>query len=43
MAYEIIAERLVENPEIVSEIKNFNKDDTQLIKDTLRFKIGRKK
>lgn len=42
MAYEIVVQEAKKNPSIVSELKTFNKDDKQLIKDTLRFKVNRK-
>lgn len=42
MAYEIVAEEAKKNPSIVSELKTFNKNDKQLVKDTLRFKVNRK-
>jgi len=41
LAYEIIASRLQENPSIVSEMRGFNKNDTELMKDTVRFKVGK--
>lgn len=41
MAYEIVATLAASNPDIVSELKNFNKD-TSLTKDVLRYKIRRK-
>lgn len=42
MAYEIVVQEAKKNPSIVSELKTFNKDDKQLIKDTLRFKVNHK-
>lgn len=42
-AYEIVAEAVKTNPAIVSELKSFNKDDKQLVKDTLRFKVAARK
>ena len=42
-AYQIVSEAVKDNPAIVSELKSFNKDDKQLIKDTLRFKISVRK
>lgn len=43
MAYEVIAANINSNPSIVSELKSFNKNDRELLKDTLRFKVGKKK
>lgn len=43
IAYEIIAAEIKTNPSIVSELKGFNKNDKELLKDTLRFKTGGKK
>lgn len=43
MAYEVIASQLHNNPEIISEIKIFNKSDKELTKDVLRFKLKNKK
>ncbi|MES2132537.1 MAG: hypothetical protein V4506_09310 [Bacteroidota bacterium] len=43
MAYEIIAAQIPYNPAIVSEIKEFNKPDKELVKDALRFRNKRKK
>ncbi|GAB2813576.1 hypothetical protein [Ferruginibacter profundus] len=41
MAYEIVAHLAVTNPDIVSELKNFN-DDQSLVKDVLRYKAQRR-
>lgn len=41
MAYEIIASRVADNPEIVKELRYFNPENKGLIKDTLRYSIGR--
>lgn len=41
MAYEIIAARVNDNPEIVKELKYFNPENKGLIKDTLRYSIGK--
>ncbi|MGV3611957.1 MAG: hypothetical protein ACO1N0_13455 [Fluviicola sp.] len=41
MAYEIIASSVNDNPEIVKELKYFNPENKGLIKDTLRYSIGR--
>ncbi len=41
MAYEIIASRVKDNPEIVKELRYFNPENKGLIKDTLRYSIGR--
>ena len=43
MAYEIIAAQVPVNPSIVSELQFFNKNDKQLMKDTMRFKLNLKK
>jgi hypothetical protein len=43
MAYEIIAAQIPTNPSIVSEMKGFNKNDKELVKDALRFRVGKKK
>jgi hypothetical protein len=43
MAYEIVVQEIPKNPDIVSELRDFNKDDKQLVNDTLRFKTGNKK
>lgn len=42
VAYEVIASQIPTNPSIVSELKNFNTNDKELQKDTMRFKINRK-
>ncbi len=42
MAYEIIAKQIAINPSIVSELKEFNTTDKQLVKDTLRFKVRKR-
>lgn len=42
-AYEIVAEAAKDNPDIVSELRSFNKADKQLPKDTMRFKVKAKK
>lgn len=42
IAYEIIAVQIQNNPDIVSELRAFNPDDTMLHKDTMRFKLRRK-
>jgi hypothetical protein len=41
IAYEIIAEHLTSNPSVVSELKVFNPDNKELMKDTLRFKFNK--
>ncbi|MBX2922579.1 MAG: hypothetical protein KF746_10345 [Chitinophagaceae bacterium] len=41
MPYEIVANLAAKNPDIVSELKNFNKD-TVLLKDVLRYKAQRR-
>jgi hypothetical protein len=38
LAYEVVAKNIQSNPSIVSMLKSFNKNDQQLIKDTMRFK-----
>lgn len=43
MAYEIIAKEIKQNPSIVAELKNFNSNNKELIKDTLRFTLNSKK
>jgi hypothetical protein len=43
MAYEVIAAQIPTNPLIVSEMKGFNKNDKELVKDALRFRVGKKK
>jgi MoxR-vWA-beta-propeller ternary system domain bpX3 len=43
IAYEIIAQQAVANPDIVSELKHFNKTDKNLIKDVLKYKQVRRK
>ncbi|OFY83691.1 MAG: hypothetical protein A3F72_12820 [Bacteroidetes bacterium RIFCSPLOWO2_12_FULL_35_15] len=42
MAYEIVAAQIPKNPSIVSELKEFNLKDKELMKDTIRFKVNRK-
>lgn len=41
MAYEIVSGMAESNPEIVSELKNFNKDKS-LVKDVMRFKASKR-
>lgn len=41
IAYKIIAARIPANPAIVSELRHFNDPDKQLVKDTIRFQVGR--
>lgn len=43
LAYEIVAANISNNPAIVSELKNFNQGDRELVKDTIRFKLNRNK
>ncbi|MFY7965091.1 MAG: hypothetical protein ACOVO1_09360, partial [Chitinophagaceae bacterium] len=43
MAYEIIAKEIKHNPSIVAELKNFNINNKELVKDTLRFTLNSKK
>ncbi|MEJ1241940.1 hypothetical protein WBG78_27590 [Chryseolinea sp. T2] len=39
MAYEVVSKNIPTNPNIVSELKNFNVSNKELFKDTLRFKL----
>ncbi len=39
MAYEIIAARIEANPGIASELVFFNKQDTTISKDVMKFKL----
>jgi hypothetical protein len=39
IAYEIVSKQIPLNPSIVSELKNFNPENNELFKDTLRFKL----
>jgi tetratricopeptide (TPR) repeat protein len=43
MACGIIAAEVRSNPSIISELHGFHKDDRQLLKDTIRFKLNYKK
>lgn len=43
IAYTIIADILPQNKNIASELIAFNKEDSQLIKDTIRYKLSRSK
>jgi tetratricopeptide (TPR) repeat protein len=43
MAYQVVAEQVGLNPSIVLELRTFNKNDKELVKDTVRFKINLKK
>jgi tetratricopeptide (TPR) repeat protein len=43
MAFEIVADRITRNPAIVGELKNFNPDNKELIKDTVRYKLNKNK
>jgi len=43
IAYEIIAAQIPVNAAVVSELRFFNKPDNELVKDTIRFKVGHKK
>lgn len=43
MAYEIISAHASVNPSIISELRMFNKEDRQLVKDTMRFKMNRRR
>jgi len=42
LAYEIIAKNIESNPSFASLLKGFNKADTLLLKDTMRYKQSRK-
>ena len=42
MAYEIVVEQIPANPAIASELRMFNKNDKQLLKDTMRFRLTQK-
>jgi tetratricopeptide (TPR) repeat protein len=42
ISFEIIVGEAEKNPGIVSEIRIFNKEDKQLVKDLLRFKLSKK-
>lgn len=42
MAYEIISEHVVNHPSIINRLKEFNVNDKELVKDTLRFTLNRK-
>lgn len=41
IAYEIIAAHIAINPAIVSELKEFNPENKELFKDTMRFKVNK--
>jgi tetratricopeptide (TPR) repeat protein len=41
IAYEIIARLIPDKPGIVTELKYFNEGDKQLVKDTIRFQLGK--
>lgn len=43
MAYQIVADILPQNKNAVNELITFNTNDTQLIKDTIRYKQSRRK
>lgn len=38
IAYEIVAKNVAANPFIVSQLREFNKKDNQLLKDTMKYK-----
>ncbi|MCU0469300.1 MAG: hypothetical protein MUF58_11915 [Arcicella sp.] len=40
IAYEVITEQLKTNPSIVSELKTYNQKDSQIVKDTIRYKLN---
>lgn len=39
MAYEIVSGRIDSNPAIVSMLKSFNREDRELVKDTIRYSV----
>jgi hypothetical protein len=41
MAYEIIVKKAVTKPGIISELRSFNQQDKELLKDTMRYKVNR--
>lgn len=43
IAYEVIVSGAAVNPSVVSELKAFNKEDKELVKDTMRFRVNLKK
>lgn len=43
MAYQVIAAEIPANPGIVSELKEFNINDKELVKDAMRFRLGKRK
>jgi hypothetical protein len=43
IAYEIVADRIVEDPFISSELQAFNKKDKRLIKDILLYRQQQRK
>lgn len=43
IAYEIIAKRIHQNPQIASELIAFNKTNTTITKDVMKYKFNRKK
>ncbi|MCW3071317.1 MAG: hypothetical protein JWO44_1207 [Bacteroidetes bacterium] len=43
LAYEIISSRITANPDIVSQLRFFNKKDKMILKDILKFKLRSKK
>jgi hypothetical protein len=42
IAYQIISQQAVGNPDVVSELKHFNPSDKKLVKDVLKYKQGRR-
>ena len=40
IAYEVITKQIKTNPSIVSELKTYNKKDSQIVKDTIRYKLN---
>jgi hypothetical protein len=43
MAYEIVVAHIPVNSAVVAELRAFNKEDKQLVKDTMRFRLNLKK
>jgi tetratricopeptide (TPR) repeat protein len=43
IAYEVITDQLKTNPSIVSELKTYNHKDSQIVKDTIRYKLNASK
>ena len=43
MAYKIVVAHIPVNSAVVAELRAFNKEDKQLVKDTMRFRLNLKK